>query len=177
MLGDSSIAIDHVKGSIFLAKKRVLALQDAALKCQRADLRGLQNSCVESLRNIDARLDLLLGAIPHLWSSEPASIVDDYRGLVEQVSMIERAGVFALVHSSENDPFLSRLVQQICVDIGYFLQIPVVSETSPSHYEIDQWFNVLYVPPLEGHFLLHLPDLKKKERAKQYLHVSKFNSI
>lgn len=159
MLGDKSIAEDHIKGSIFLAKKRVLALQDAALKCQRTDLRGLQNACVESLRNINAQFDHLLNAIPLMWETHPASIVDDYRRLVEQVSMIERAGVFALVHSAENDPFLSRLVQQICEDIGYSLQIPVVSETSPSHYEIDQWFNVLYVPPLEGQFLLHLPDL------------------
>ncbi|MFC3612977.1 hypothetical protein ACFORG_04330 [Lutimaribacter marinistellae] len=148
-----------MKGSIFLAKKRVLALQEAALKCRRADLRGLQGSCVDSLKSINARLDLLLDALPHLWTLNPSSIVDDYRDLVEQISLIERAGVFALVHSSENDPFLSRLVQQICDDIGYLVQVPVVSETSPSHFEIDQWFNVLYVPPLEGQFLLHLPDL------------------
>lgn len=156
---DDAIAVDHVKGSIILAKKRVLALQEAALKCRRADLRGLQGACVDSLKAINVRLDQLLDAIPHLWASNPASIVDDYRDLVEKISMIERAGVFALVHSSENDPFLSRLVQQICDDIGYLVQVPVVSETSPSYYEIDQWFNVLYVPPLEGQFLLHLPDL------------------
>ena len=129
------------------------------MQCRRADLRGLQQICVGRLNVIHERLDLLLKSVPLLWESDATSIVHDYRALTEQLGLIERSGVFALIHSANNDPFLSRLVQRICEDIGYPVQVPIVSETSPSHFAIDQEFRVLYVPPLESRFLLHLPDL------------------
>lgn len=134
-------------------------LQESALQCRRADLRGLQQTCVDRLKAIYERLEWILKSVQIVWASDPASVVHDYRALNEHLSMIERSGVFALIHSADNDPFLSNLTQQICEDICYPLQIPIVSETSPSHFTIDEDFNVLYVPPLENRFLLHLPDL------------------
>ena len=82
-----------------------------------------------------------------------------FRRLVTELDQLESIPVAALRRWSDADGRLNRLIEKISREISYPLTTPVVSAMSQSYYHIYPRFNLVLVPPAEGLFLLHLPDL------------------
>ena len=57
------------------------------------------------------------------------------------------------------DERLNNLIERISREIHYPLPSPVVCCLAQAHYEIDTKLGLLMVPPADGLFLLHLPDV------------------
>ncbi len=153
------MVFDLFLGAVLQVKKRALHLQEVAVANPRPDLRDIQRQCLERLKNTLADIDLLISDIEDIWRQDASVALDLYRHLSDQVFIIERNGVFSLIHSPKSDAFLTRLTQQVCSDIGFPVLAPTVSQTSRTHYRFERRFNLMFVPPLESRFLLHLPDL------------------
>src|SRR5437879_3017112 len=82
-----------------------------------------------------------------------------FRRLVTELDQLESIPVAALRRWSDTDRRLNRLIEMISREISYPLTTPVVSATSQSYYHIYPRYHLVLVPPAEGLFLLHLPDL------------------
>lgn len=82
-----------------------------------------------------------------------------YRRLVEDIAWIESTGINALQRWQDTDDRLNRLIERIAREIHFPLPSPVVACLAQAHYEIDTKLGLLVVPPADGMFLLHLPDV------------------
>lgn len=153
------MVFDLFQGAVFQAKKRALHLQEVAIANPRPDLRDIQRLCLERLKEVLTNLDLLIQDMPVIWKQDSSIALGMYRALSDQIYKIERDGVFSLIHSPKSDAFLTKLTQQVCEEINFPVLPPTVSQTSRTHYSYNRSFNLLFVPPLESQFLLHMPDL------------------
>lgn len=153
------MVFDLFQGAVLQAKKRALHLQEVAVANPRPDLRDIQRLCLERLREALADLDLLIQDMAVIWKQDASLALGMYRQLSGQIYKIERDGVFSLIHSPKSDAFLTKLTQQVCEEINFPVLPPTVSQTSRTHYRYNRSFNLLFVPPLESRFLLHMPDL------------------
>lgn len=82
-----------------------------------------------------------------------------FRRAVKDLSLLETTCVAALERHGESDMFLSQMLIQITREIAYPLLPPMVTSLSQDYFHIYPYFNLLFVPLVEGDFLLHLPDL------------------
>ncbi|SPP92794.1 hypothetical protein [Bradyrhizobium vignae] len=82
-----------------------------------------------------------------------------FRRLVEDLDLIEMVALTALERTTPEDLFLTPFVNAICKELAYPLLPPVVTASSSQYFFIYSDFHLLFVPLMEGHFLLHLPDL------------------
>jgi hypothetical protein len=82
-----------------------------------------------------------------------------YRRVVEDIAWIESTGINALQRWQATDDRLNRLIERIAREIHFPLPSPVVACLAQAHYEIDTKLGLLVVPPADGLFLLHLPDV------------------
>jgi len=82
-----------------------------------------------------------------------------FRRIVASVDLVETRGIAALARLDETDLRLNRLIDLVRGEISYPLLPPIVSCLSNDYFCIYRSLNLLCVPLIEGHFLLHLPDL------------------
>lgn len=76
------------------------------------------------------------------------------------IGLTETSAFVALERAQDHsDLYLTRLVERICDEIGYPLPRPTVAAISQDYFAIDTRFDLLYVPPRECDYLLHLPDI------------------
>lgn len=86
-------------------------------------------------------------------------ILRTFRREVENLNQIEIFGIAALERANSSDKFLNNLIDKIRIEIKYPFIPPVVISLSQQYFQIIPRFNLLFVPPGEADFLLHLPDL------------------
>lgn len=82
-----------------------------------------------------------------------------FRRVVTDLDFLEQFGLSALERRIEGDTHLNRIVNEVRREISFPLLPPVVVPLSQGYFHIYPPLNLLLVPPLEGQFLLHLPDL------------------
>lgn len=82
-----------------------------------------------------------------------------FKRAVAEMDFIETLGLSALERANTTDHRLNRLMEAIWREIAYPLIPPVVTSLSQEYFHIYPRLNLLFVPPGEGDFLLHLPDL------------------
>jgi hypothetical protein len=84
-----------------------------------------------------------------------------FRRAVADLNHIETRAIAVLQHAHNNDDdhHANRLLFAICQEIAFPVVTPTVSTLSSGYFSIDPKLNVLFIPPAEGNFLLHLPDL------------------
>jgi len=82
-----------------------------------------------------------------------------FKRAVADMDFIETLGLSALMRTNDTDLWLNRLMEAIRQEISYPLIPPVVTSLSQEYFHIYPRLNLLFVPPIEGEFLLHLPDL------------------
>lgn len=82
-----------------------------------------------------------------------------FRTLVNELDELECVAVQVLVRWSDDDARANELVERIATEISYPLPAPVVACQSREYYRIYPDLGLMLIPPAEGAFLLHLPDL------------------
>jgi len=123
------------------------------------DVATLERTCRDLLDTAVAEC-LALGE-PAMWANpQHRSIrMRRYRRLVEDIAWIESTGINALQRWQPTDDRLNQLIERIAREIYFPLPSPVVACLAQAHYEIDTKLGLLVVPPADGIFLLHLPDV------------------
>jgi len=82
-----------------------------------------------------------------------------YKKKVGNLTFLENVVIAAISRSHIDDEYANKLVEQICKEINYPIQKPVVSCLSQKYYHIYSNYNLLCIPLLESDFLLHIPDI------------------
>ena len=82
-----------------------------------------------------------------------------FRRAVADLDHIETTGIAVLNRAHEDDHHANRLLYRICKEINYPWITPTVTTLSTGYFYIYTRLNVMFIPPAEGRFLLHLPDL------------------
>jgi hypothetical protein len=118
------------------------------------------------IRTSHAELDDVIGRLRALQSvaSDPRPAVHHaalrrFKRAVADLDILETRAIPALSRVDEEDHHANRLLYRICREIEYPLPPPTVCTHSTGYFYIDPRLNLLFIPPAEGHFLLHLPDL------------------
>jgi len=83
----------------------------------------------------------------------------EFRALVGDLDELENVAVQVLVRWNDQDARANELVERIAQEIEYPLAAPVVACQSREYYRIFPDLGLMLIPPAEGAFLLHLPDL------------------
>ena len=116
--------------------------------------------------NCESQLNTILGQLKKL-AEDPRLQMPQlqperlrlFRRAVTDLDFLEQFGLSALERRIEGDVYLNRIVDEVRREINYPLLPPVVVPLSQGYFHIYPPLNLLLVPPLEGQFLLHLPDL------------------
>lgn len=82
-----------------------------------------------------------------------------FKRAVADLDLIETRGIAVLSRAQGDDHHANRLVHQICQEIRHPIAAPTVTTLSTEYFYIDTKLNLMFIPPAEGSFLLHLPDL------------------
>lgn len=82
-----------------------------------------------------------------------------FKRLVSELDTIEATAILALRKAQDEDHRLNDLLERITKEIAYPAVTPTVTTLSRDYFYIFPEFMLLFVPLVEGHFLLHLPDL------------------
>ena len=123
------------------------------------ELHLLGRECEKEITAVVARLRQLLKD-PQLQHDDLQGVrLREFRRAVKALDLVETMGVVALVRYNKDDLWLNQLLKCITDEINYPLLPPVVTSLSEEYFQIYIPLGVLRVPPVEGAFLLHLPDL------------------
>ena len=82
-----------------------------------------------------------------------------FKRAVADLDHIETRAIAVLNRAQSDDHHVNRLLYRICQEIRYPLVTPTVTTLSTGYFYIDTKLNLMFIPPAEGSFLLHLPDL------------------
>ncbi len=152
------IVAAYLRGAIAHAIKRARDLIEIAQAGGQLEFRALQSKCTDELNEAIISLAQALQSLEA--APEKINIIARiYQAKVQQISNVERVGVFALKNASNDDVELNKVLTAICREIRYPLLTPTVSHTSQDYFEISPLFSLLRVPLLEGRYFLHLSDL------------------
>jgi hypothetical protein len=120
---------------------------------------ALDQACRAQINSIISDLTTLAEDSSDNEPGRQAIRLRSFRRLVADLDLLESTGVMALMRRHSDEGFLNRIVDRIRAEIRYPLAAPVVSSLSQQYFQIKSELNLMFVPLLEGDFLLHLPDL------------------
>jgi hypothetical protein len=130
--------------------------------------RGLPRDYDGLTRTCEHWLEALIDQFRALQSMPPSTSVAveqvrlrQFRRAVADLNHIETRAIAALQHAHNNDDdhHANRLLFAICQEIRFPILTPTVSTLSSGYFSIDPKLNLMFIPPAEGNFILHLPDL------------------
>jgi hypothetical protein len=78
---------------------------------------------------------------------------------VADLDHLETTAIAVLSRAHEDDHHANRLLYKICQEIKHPALTPTVSSLSTGYFYVDTKMNLMFIPPVEASFLLHLPDL------------------
>ena len=114
-----------------------------------------ENEISHRLRFLDYLLNNLQMQVP---TFQPERL-RQFRRIVTELNRYETIGIAALERHNDDDIRLNKLIERICHEINYPLLLPVVTSLSQEYFHIHTDLNLMFVPLLEGSYLLHLPDI------------------
>lgn len=123
------------------------------------DYEGLIRACDFELDGIINRLRELQGVTGRGSSALQHAQLRKFRRAVADLDHIETTGIAVLSRAHEDDHRANRLLFRICREIKYPWVTPTVTTLSKGYFYIYPKLNLMFIPPVEGSFLLHLPDL------------------
>jgi hypothetical protein len=150
---------EYLQGTLPQLVERAKFLKGKVPRDLPRDYEALMQSC-------EAALDGIIGQLRYLQQPPPAAsaAINDtrlrqFRRAVANLNSIETRAISVLQNAKDDDHHANRLLFRICREISYPVVTPTVSTLSASYFWIDPELNVMFIPPAEARFLLHLPDL------------------
>lgn len=150
---------DYLQGTVPQLVERARLLKGKIPRGLPRDYEALIKTCHDELDNIIARLRELQALAPNASLPVRHAKLRQFKRAVADLDIIETRAVAALHRVHDDDHHANRLLYRICQEIAYPALPPTVSTLSSGYFYIDPRLNLLFIPPAEGSFLLHLPDL------------------
>jgi hypothetical protein len=150
---------DYLQGTVPQLIERARLLKGKIPRGLPRDYEALIKTCHDELDNIIARLRELLTLPPNASLPVRHAKLRQFKRAVADLDMVETRAVAALHRVHDDDHHANRLLYRICQEIAYPALPPTVTTLSSGYFYIDPRLNLLFIPPAEGSFLLHLPDL------------------
>jgi len=150
---------DYIRGALQDLEARVRFLKNRVRPKHGRSNATLVKICRDKL---DAAA-VLLGALrtePDWQTPEAAGPrFRTFRDLVRELDELEYIAVQILDRWSDDDARANALLDRVATEIQYPLPAPVLACQSREYYRLYPDLGLLLIPPAEGAFLLHLPDL------------------
>ena len=123
------------------------------------DYETLISACARALDEIVQRLYQLETVARSGRAALQHAQLRKFRRAVADLDDVETTGIAVLNRAHDDDHQANRLLYRICKEIGYPWVTPTVTTLSTGYFYIHTKLNLMFIPPAEGSFLLHLPDL------------------
>ncbi len=150
---------DYLQGTVPQLVERARLLKGKIPRGLPRDYEALIKTCHDELDNIIARLRELQAGTPAASLAVRHAKLRQFKRAVADLDIVETRAIAALHRVHDDDHHANRLLYRICQEIAYPALPPTVSTLSSGYFYIDPRLNLLFIPPAEGSFLLHLPDL------------------
>jgi hypothetical protein len=150
---------EYFQGTLPQLIERVRLLKAKIPRWLPRDYGALIQSCENELGDIIARLRTLQKVPAGGTAALHHARLRQFKRAIADLDHIETHGIAVLNRAQDDDHHANRLLYRICQEIGYPLLTPTVTTLSTGYFYIDTKLNLMFIPPAEGSFLLHLPDL------------------
>lgn len=150
---------DYLQGTVPQLIERSKLLKTKIARDLPRDYEALIRCCDTEISNIIARLRELAAAPAVGREMLRHARLRRFKRAVADLEHIETRAIPLLNRAQDDDHHVNRLLYRICREINYPLLTPTVATLSTGYFYIDTKLNLMFIPPAEGNFLLHLPDL------------------
>jgi hypothetical protein len=150
---------EYFQGTLPQLVERGRLLREKIPRKLPRDYDALIRTCEFELKDIIGRLRALQNTPV---SGNPAlhhARLRQFKRAVADLDHIETSAIAALNRAQDDDHHMNRFLYRICQEIAYPYVTPTVTTLSTGYFYIDTRLNLMFIPPAEGSFLLHLPDL------------------
>jgi hypothetical protein len=153
--------VNYINGAIreAIGKGRALMSKIPGSRTLGSHFSSLANFANTEISVIIDALDQLLGDASYSDAQNLKTKFSKFKHLSGMLSNIENIVIAAMSRKTDDDDFVNKLVQQICIEINYPLPAPVASCLSQNYYHIYPYYGLICIPLLESEFVLHIPDL------------------
>ena len=153
--------VNYINGAIreAIGKGRALMIKIPGSRTLGSHFASLANFANSEIGVIITAVDHLLTDLDYSDPKNLKSKFSKFKQLSGMLSKIENVVIAAMNRKSDDDDFVNKLVQQICIEINYPLPPPVASCLSQKYYHIYAEYGLICIPLLESEFVLHIPDL------------------
>jgi hypothetical protein len=150
---------DYFQGTLPQLIERGRLLKGKIPRNLPRDYEALIRTCEIELKDIIGRLRTLQNLQANRSPALHHARLRQFKRAVADLDHIETRAIAVLNRAQADDHHVNRLLYKICQEIGYPLVTPTVTTLSTGYFYIDTKLNLMFIPPAEGSFLLHLPDL------------------
>ncbi len=150
---------EYFQGTLPQLIERARLLKGKIPRTLPRDYGALVRTCETELDNAITRLRNLQNVPTTGSSALHHARLRQFKRAIADLDHIETTAIAVLNRAHRDDHHANRLLYRICQEIGYPALTPTVTTLSTSYFYIDTKLNLMFIPPAEGSFLLHLPDL------------------
>ena len=150
---------EYLQGTLPQLIERGRLLKSKIPQSLPRDYGALIRTCEIELDGIIGRLRMLQEVGHEETPALQHARLRQFKRAVADLDYIETTAVVALNHAQDDDHHANRLLFRICQEIRHPVAPPTVTTLSKGYFYIDPQLNLMFIPPAEGNFLLHLPDL------------------
>jgi hypothetical protein len=149
----------YIQGATSQLIERAMALKGEIPKPPKMEFQALANEC---RRRIDESIKELRAIRDDRDFEDPEDEtlrLLEFRRVAAQIDRVENAAIAAMARSTEKESAVASLLCQITKEIIYPIELPTASLLSQNYFYVNTDFQLLCIPLMELHFLLHLPDI------------------
>lgn len=150
---------EYFDGSVAQLLERTRHLCDLIPRSLGRDVAALEVACRDRLDEVGDRLRALRDLPEMREPDNQRERLRLFRRVRGDLEHLESVAVTALCRWNEEDRRVNRLADGLAREIRYPLPTPVISCASQRYFHTYPDLRLVCVPPAEGRFLLHLPDL------------------
>jgi hypothetical protein len=150
---------EYFQGTLPQLIERARLLKSKIPRDLPRDYAALIQTCEKELDNIITQFRALQ-ALPEIGRTAlHHARLRQFKRAVADLDHLETTAIAALNRAHTDDHHANRLLYKICREIKYPALVPTVTTLSSGYFYIDIKTNLMFIPPAEASFLLHLPDL------------------
>lgn len=149
----------YIQGAASQLIERAMALKGEVPRPPKIEFQSLANECRK-------RIDEAIKELRSIRDDRDFQDPDDetlrlleYRRVAAQIDRIENAAIAAMARSTDKESAVNSLLYRITGEVLYPIELPTVSLLSQNYFYVNTDFQLMCVPLMELHFLLHLPDI------------------
>ena len=150
---------EYFRGTLPQLIERARLLKSKIPRNLPRDYAALIQICQTELDNIIAQCRALQALPATGRTALHHARLRQFKRAVADLDHLETTAIAALNRAHTDDHHANRLLYKICQEIRHPALPPTVTTLSSGYFYIDTKINLMFIPPAEASFLLHLPDL------------------